>query len=184
MMVLVYFNALFHCLLELEFRLFNLICIYLCCSLDCEEDLPEAGLWCGWLPEDLQWSPEEWIMSAAPLQEQWCHFSQHPAAAAEDGHHWCWSQGVISLLSFTCLYLIASLSLLPFVSAVLYWYCIAVEGSSPPREGVILTRLLEGLLLMHERFQLNPPDIVMFGSRTYQQFWIRISAFLGWKNLM
>jgi hypothetical protein len=70
------------------------------------------------------------------------------------------------LLSFTCLYLIASLSLLPFANAVVYWYCIAVEGSSPSREGVILTKLLEGLLLMHEQFQLNPPGMVMFGSRT------------------
>lgn len=65
------------------------------CSLDCKEDLPEAGYWCRWLPEDLWWPPEEWLTSPALLQEQRRYLTQHPSAAAEDGHHRCRPQGVI-----------------------------------------------------------------------------------------
>ena len=68
------------------------------CSIHCKEDLSEARHWCWWLPEDLWWPPEEWLPPTTLLQEQRCHFTQHPAAAAEDGHHWCRSQGVIELL--------------------------------------------------------------------------------------
>jgi hypothetical protein len=56
--------------------------------------------------------------------------------------------------------------------AYLIWLCsVAVEGSSPPREGAILTRLLE-LFLLNSK-QLKSPDGIMFGSRIWLQFcWI------------
>jgi hypothetical protein len=56
-------------------------------SLYCQEDLPASRHWCWWLPEDLWWPPEERLPPTTLLQEQWCHFTQHPAAVAEDGHH-------------------------------------------------------------------------------------------------
>ena len=53
----------------------------------CLDHLPEARHWCGWLSEDLWWSPKEWLPPTTLLQEQWRHFTQHPTAAAEDVHH-------------------------------------------------------------------------------------------------
>ena len=119
-------------------------------SIHCKEDLPEARHWCGWLPEDLWWPPEEWLPPTTLLQEQWCHFTQHPAAAAEDGHHWCRSQGVFELL-----YPLLLLTTFSGCGSLLIGRCVAVEGSSPPKEGVIWTKWLEGLLLKLEQSHLR-----------------------------
>nr|ACL52698.1 unknown [Zea mays] len=61
--------------------------IFFSCSICSKEDLLETRHWCWWLPEDLWWPPEEWLTPTSLLQEQWCHFTQHPPAAAGDGHH-------------------------------------------------------------------------------------------------
>jgi len=119
-------------------------------SIHCKEDLPEARDWCRWLPEDLRWPPEEWLPPTTLLQEQWCHFTQHPAAAAEDGHHWCRSQGVFELL-----YPFLLLTTFSGCGSLLIGRCVAVEGSSPPKEGVIWTKWLEGLLLKLEQSHLR-----------------------------
>ena len=148
--------------------------IFFPCSLDCKEDLPEARHWCGWIPENLRWPPEEWFLSAALLQEQRCHFTQHPAAVAENGHHWCWSQGVSQMLCA----LLYCLLIFPGCGDVLivHFCCsLAVDGSLLPREGVIWTKWLEGLLLKLEQYHLLFEWCRVWWLRwlLYLQFWIR-----------